>query len=139
MRARLTSVMLALAVSAGACSDKVTSPSDTTASPTTTENWSALVTVGGSTFYSFSVAKRGTVNLTLVSVIGTDVPEDVALALGIGSPVGTGCSANTPSAFSAGTSPQVTGTYEPGVYCAKVVDTGNLPAPATVSLVIAHP
>jgi hypothetical protein len=130
---------VALALAVCSCADKATTPSDTTpASPDTTETWTAVVPVGGSSFYSFSVARKGTVNLTYVSAAGDDVPSDIALSLGIGTPSGTSCTSNVAS-FAPATAPQVTGTYDPGVYCAKVTDAGTLPAAATIVIAIAHP
>lgn len=122
------------------CKNKTTTPTDTSgATPTTIESWITVIPAGGSAFYSFSVAKKGTVNMTLVSVAGEDVPPDVSLELGIGRPNATVCSTSTTSTAAAATTPQVTGTYDPGVYCAKVSDPGNLPAAATVAVSIDHP
>jgi hypothetical protein len=139
-RSALAFVCVAVTVVFCGCSNKTTTPTDTTpASPTITENWITVLPVGGAAFYSFSVAQKGTVNMTLVSVSGDDVPSDVALALGIGTPNGTVCSTGSTTTAGAGTSPQVTGTYDPGVYCAKVSDPGNLPAAAAIAVSIAHP
>jgi hypothetical protein len=38
----------------------------------------------------------------------------------------------------AGTAPQLTGTFGPGLFCVRVYDVGNLPAPASFSVTIAH-
>jgi hypothetical protein len=140
MRAVCTA--LALAVLGGACTDTqgTTTPStDTVASPTTTETFSGVLQVDGSSFYSFLVTENGTVNVTLVSVSGTDVPSTVTLGVAIGTPSGTGCSGGTVTSTSAGTDPQVTGTYSPGRYCVNVSDVGNLAAPAAFIVTIAHP
>src|ERR1700752_3143725 len=60
---------LALLVSAcGNKSDSPTTPTRTPAAPTTSERYVATIGVGGSTFYSFSVAQYGTVNATLTAV-----------------------------------------------------------------------
>jgi hypothetical protein len=63
----------------------------------------------------------------------------VMLGLGIGTPSGTACSTSTSVNTPSGTTPQVTGTYAAGLYCANVADIGNLFAPATVDVTIAHP
>jgi hypothetical protein len=125
-------------------STSTTTPSSTTTTPTAAdatinETFNGTLPVGGSNFYSFNVGVYGTVNLTLTSVGGTGVPSTLWLGLGIGQPSGTTCPTTTSIDTQAGTAVQVTGTYQPGVYCADVWDIGNLAAPATFSVAIAHP
>ena len=139
---RAVAAVLGLVLLGTACSEtqSTTAPStDTIASPTTTETFSATLSVGGFSFYSFVVGQNGTVNVTLVSVSGTDVPSTVTLGLAIGIPSGTGCSGGSVTSTAAGTDPQVTSTYSPGRYCVNVSDVGNLAAPATFTVTIAHP
>jgi hypothetical protein len=137
--------LLTLALTSACGGDTSTSPAPTNttvAAPTATEKWSGTLPVGGAVFYSFVVTQNGTVNVTLVSVGGTaagDVPATAALGLAIGSPSGTGCSGGSVTNAQPGTDPQVTGTYSPCRYCVNVSDVGNLPAPATFSVTIAHP
>lgn len=123
--------------------DSPTSPTDTStstvASPTVTEDFIGTLPVGGARFYSFTVAENGTVNLTLTSVGGTNVPATMWLGLGIGTPSGQECTTSSAVNTQSGTSPQVTGTYTPGIYCARVADIGNLAAPASFAVTIAHP
>ena len=142
-RAWLFSIPLTLALTTAGCGDiHTTSPSPTTppvASPTTTETFSGTLLVGGYSFYSFVVVLNGTVNVTLASVSGTDVPSTVTLGVAIGTPSGTGCTGGTVTSTPAGTDPQVTGTYSPGRYCVNVSDVGTLAAPATFIVTIAHP
>ena|SRR5438477_1751018 len=135
----LPTLALTTAACGGTSTTSPTSPSTTVASPTTTETWPDTLPVGGSKFYSFVVSQNGTVNVTLVSVSVTDVPSTAALGVAIGTPSGTGCSGGTVTNASAGTDPQVTGTYSPGRYCVSVSDVGNLPAPAAFTVTIAHP
>jgi hypothetical protein len=133
---------ISLAVIGSACGGSPTTPTTaavTVASPTVTDEFDDTVPVGGSTFYSFSIAQYGTVNLTLTSVQGTGVPSTVMLGLGIGTPSGTTCTTSTTVNSAAGSTTQVTGAYGPGVFCAKVSDVGNLFGPATFTLAIAHP
>lgn len=136
--------ILMIALLSAACSDteSATAPAAadaTVASPTTTENFAGVLQVGGASFYSFVVSQNGTVNVTLVSVGGTDVPSTVTLALGVGVPSGTGCGGTTPTNAQPGPDPQLTGTYAPGRYCVNVSDVGNLAAPAAFTVTIAHP
>ena len=136
-------IPLTLALTTAGCGDiSTTSPPPTTppvASPTTTETFSGTLLVGGYSFYSFVVSLNGTVNVTLGSVSGTDVPSTATLGVAIGTPSGTGCAGGTVTSTPAGTGPQVTGTYGPGRYCVNVSDVGSLAAPATFIVMIAHP
>lgn len=130
-----------------ACSDAETPTSPTTttttattiASPTVTEEFTGTVRAGSFSFYSFTVVENGTVNVTLTSVDGTGVPSTVWLGLGLGTPSGEDCATTTTVNTAAGIAAQLTGTYAPGVYCARVYDIGNLFAPANFSISIAHP
>ena len=144
----MTGVLLvALALVCAGCDDKTaTSPSSTSttttttvASPTTTELFAGRVAVGGSTFYSFSVAENGTVNVTLADVGGFNVPSTVWLGVGIGTPSGEECATASTVNTAAGSTVQLTGTYAPGVYCVRVWDIGNLVAVAAFNVTIAHP
>ena len=139
--------MTALAFTGCDDSSTATSPSDTSsttttptvASPTTTELFAGRVTVGGSTFYSFTVVENGTVNVTLADVGGANVPATVWLGLGIGTPNAEDCSTATTVNTASGSAVQLTGTYAPGVYCVRVWDIGNLAAVAAFNVTIAHP
>ena len=134
-----------IALLASACdkTETPTSSTDTTtttvASPTITEEFVGTVPVGGTRFYSFTVVENGTVNVTLTSVGGTGVPSTVWMGLGIGTPSGEDCPTTSTVNGPSGSTPQVTGTFVPGIYCAAVVDIGNLAAPATFAATIAHP
>ena len=146
--ARVSFIML-LALIGSACNKTPTSPTSTSettttttttvASPTTTETFDGTLSVGGSGFYSFSVVENGTVNVTLTSVRGAGVPATVWVGLGIGIPSGEDCATTSSVNTAAGSAPQITGTYAPGVYCARIHDIGNLFAPATFSIDVAHP
>jgi hypothetical protein len=120
-------------------SPTTTTPAATIAEPTVTEEFAGTVTVGGFSFYSFTVEQNGTVQITLANVGGTNVPSTVWLGLGIGIPAGEDCATTSVLNTQAATSAQLTGTYAPGIYCARVHDIGNLVAPATFTVSIAHP
>lgn len=136
-----------LAVSVASCAGTPTSPTttDTTTTstvavdPVNTENFTGTLAVSGSAFYSFTVSQFGTVNITLTEVNGQFVPSTVTLGLGIGIPSGEGCSTSSTVNTKAGTTAQITGAYNPGVYCAEVFDVGNLFAPANFNVAIAYP
>jgi hypothetical protein len=140
---RAVSAVLALALLGAACgsnSTSTTSPSSTAtvAAPTTTETWNGTVQIGLSSFFSFDVAVNGTVNVTLVSVSGAFVPATVTLGVAIGTPDGTACNGSATN-VQPGATPQVTATEAPGRYCVVVSDVGNLFAPASFVVTIAHP
>jgi len=124
--------------------DSPTSPTDTdttqtAAAPTVTEQFDGVVAVGGSKFYSFTTSTYGTINVTLTAVSGSFVPSTVMLGVGLGQPSGTDCVTTTSVNTAAGSTVQVTGNFDPAVYCAKVSDIGNLFAPAAFSVSIAYP
>jgi hypothetical protein len=140
--------LCAVSVLAIACSgDTPTSPSDSSATTTTatiaepsvTEDFSGILSVGGSSFYSFTVGANGTVNVTLASISGTGVPPGVWVELGVGSPAGEGCAVTSTVNGPAGASPQISTIYAPSVYCVRIRDLGNLFAPARFAIAIAHP
>ena len=117
-----------------------TSTSATAAAPTVSESFSGVLPVGGFKLYTFNIAVNGTVNLTLNSVSGANVPSTVQLGLGIGQPSGIDCSTTVQEVEgTTAAAPQVTGTFGPGLFCARVYDVGNLIAPATFNITVAHP
>ena len=143
----MTSVRIAmfgLLLLVSACSkNNTTTPSTTTTTalattPTVSENFASTVPVGGAAFYSFNIGANGTVNVTLNSVGGTGVPATVQLGIGIGTPAGVDCTVTSSVTAAAGTAPQLTGTYGPGLFCARIYDVGNLFAPAAFKATIAH-
>jgi hypothetical protein len=120
-----------------------TSVASTTASvapATIDESYSSTLPIAGSKFYSFPVVQNGTVNITLTSLTGPDITEDMTVDLGLGRPSGFGCTPTSTVTVSTLTAaPQITGTYAPGVYCVRIADTtGILPATATFSISIEH-
>jgi hypothetical protein len=140
-------ILLALATNVGCNGDTPTSPTDTTSTTTTatvatpiyTEEWIDTLAVGGERFYSFAVTQYGTVNVSLTSVSGQYVPGTVTLAMGLGTPAAETCSTITSISTTAGAGPQLTGAYNPGVYCVIVRDVGNLFSAARFSITVAYP
>lgn len=137
-------LLLAAAVSAAGCgndsstSTTTTSPSPTPAEATITETFTASFDVGGSVFYSFSFAQYGNYFVTLNTVSGVDLPEDLTIGLGVGRPSGTGCTATNAINTAPGSTAQLTGTNGPGVFCVRVFDAGTLPSKITVSATVTH-
>ena len=138
---------MAAAILISGCSKNPTSPSSTTtttvpttiAAPTTTEQFTGVLPVNGAKFYSFTVSTYGTVNVTLTDVSGQFVPPTVTLGLGFGRPDGEDCAMTTNLTTKSGSTAQITGTYDAGVYCARVFDVGNLFAPANFKVQIDYP
>ena len=141
--------LLGVLVFCGACShNSTTEPSNTTtttttttaAAPTVTEAFNGTLPVAGFKFYTFNIAANGTVNVTLTKVSGAGVPATVQLGVGIGQPSGTDCATTiSQTAGSGSATPHATGVFGPGLFCVRVFDVGNLFAPATFAVTIAHP
>src|SRR5207253_5096762 len=106
------------------------------ADPTSTENFSGTLAVGGTNFYSFIIVQNGTVNITLLSISGSGVPSTAQVGLAIGNPAGTSCTTLAMATTGAGSAVQLTGTYAPNLYCVKIYDVGNLIAPVTFAITI---
>jgi hypothetical protein len=121
-----------------ASASSTTSPSSVPADATVNESFSSTLAVGGSLFYSFSMAQYGNVAITLTGVTGSDVPDSLTLNVGIGRPAGTACTASTTVIATPGDAPQVTGSYGPGIFCVFISDSGLLTAPVKVDAEVAH-
>jgi hypothetical protein len=138
---------LLLGVSLTGCGKSTTPTSPTTTTATedpevaiVTESFAGTLPVGGARFYSFEVSASGTAELTLEQVGGNSaVPPTVWVGLGLGIPDGTDCSTTTSLNTQAGATPQVSSVVNPGTFCARVYDIGNLAAPAAFLVTIAHP
>lgn len=111
----------------------------TAATPVFTEDWMDTLPVGGERFYSFTVTQYGTVNVSLTSVSGQYVPGTVTVGMGLGTPAAETCSTTSTISTQAGAGPQLTGTFNPGVYCVMVRDLGNLFSAARFSITVAYP
>ena len=143
----LCSILIALVTGFGCSGDTPTSPTDTSTTTTTTtvatpvytEDWIDTLAVGGERFYSFTVTQYGTVNISLTSVSGPFVPSTVTVGMGLGTPAAETCFTTSSISTQAGTGPQLTGTYNPGVYCVIVRDVGNLFSAAQFSITVAYP
>ncbi len=143
MKVQLAVALLLSAVGAG-CGSSSTSPTSvvttqTPAAASVTETFSGTLAVGGSRFYSFSVAQYGTVTVTLTQLTGNFDPTTTTVILGLGRPAGTGCGVATTVTTASSDTPQSTNTLEAGVYCVRISDTDVLTAPAAFAIDIAHP
>ena len=128
-----------LAVLSTACNHAVLpTPSNGSGIPVI-ETFTGTLQPSGDAFYAFSMTAPGNVALTLISVTGPSVPADALFPLGIGQPIGTGCTASVDAAAKPGGTPQFTVAKGAGVYCVRVADNARLGAPATFVLNISHP
>jgi hypothetical protein len=132
-----------LLVSSCGKSASTTSPTSTTTNTdSVTETFNGTLPVGGSAFYSFSLATAGTVTATLANIGGNDVSPSVMVNIGIGTLSQFTCSA-TPTQVqmsgTAGVPASVSSSEQPGVFCVLISDIGNLFAPANFTVTINHP
>jgi hypothetical protein len=111
-------------------------PSSNASATAITETFGSNLAVQGTATRSFSVAKAGTVSITLTSLASA---AQVGLGLGIPRSDGTGCLPYTSLNTVAGTAAQITSTAEAGTYCVEIYDVGNLPGATTFAVTMAHP
>lgn len=98
--------------------------------------FNSALTVGGSSFSTFTVSQAGTVTAQL-SALGAAGP----VGLGLGTPNGTTSCVLTTSSASVvpGNSPQISATENAGNYCVEIFDPGTLTASTTFSITVVHP
>src|SRR5262249_19713370 len=109
-----------------AACDSSTQPSENLAAPSIIESFKGTLAGGGLRFYWFVVGARGTVNVTLNSLtVGGDAFGST-VGLAIGTPNGTGCADINQTTAGAGTTPQLTNSYNAATYCVRISDSGNL-------------
>jgi hypothetical protein len=133
------SLIMGLAVLAGACADNTVSTPTTPTTSVTTDTFSGTFDRQGTSVNPFTVAATGTVTISL-----TDVQPLTTMALGvaIGTWDGTKCTALTPKNDNARAgSVALSGTAGAGSYCVEVYDSGNVPPnfAVTYGVQVAHP
>jgi len=132
-----------VALSCAACGDNPTSPSDTssTTATTSTSGFELTVAPRSDGFYSFTTSSDGPVTITLASVtIGRSASAvPVAMRIGLGVPVGEGCSVTTAIDVTPSLTAQLgLATVTAGTYCIDVADIGNLSTDAVVAVRFTH-
>lgn len=127
----------ALLLAAGCAEDNPTRPAP--GAVPIVESFVGSLAVGSSSFYSFTVPTEGNVELTLVELSDGGGPSATIVGLGIGSPLGVGCTAGVSVSTGPGPRPQFAQRLTPGVYCVKVSDTGQIANPVTFVLNITRP
>ena len=141
MRSVLGIVVIGIAMAGPACAEAtVSGPTAIGNNVTlTTETFSGTLPVGGSRFYSFTVPQTGSTSVTLLSLKQNGADTSVIVLIGLGAPRATECLLLDGLQVTAGVSPQVTLSPNPGVYCARISDAGNLTGPVEFSINIVHP
>lgn len=138
---RLLTLALTLAAAmCVACNPFDLSPSDSTNSNTnggpTLETFSGSLSQGGSLTFTYTVTAAGTVGVSLTAVTPATTS---ALGLGMGSSSGGTCTVtSSTSAAIAGSAVLLSATENPGTYCVKVSDLGNLATTSSVTVTVAH-
>ena len=132
-------VVLTAGCDNGSSSSTTTSPTTTTvAAASITEVFTGSLAVGSANFHLFTVGQApGTVNATLTAA---GPPATIQVGFALGTPSGGACTPLVTLNTAASTTPQLTGTATAtGQYCVQVTDIGNLAAPVTYSITVAHP
>jgi hypothetical protein len=133
---------IALALSVSACGGSNETPTTPTVSTTpTSELFEGKIDVGGSAFYSFSVATTGDIDVMLASVTSTTSPgseSTVVLSLGVGQPAATDCAVTKSLLARAALQSPLVNNVTPGIYCVRVSDVGNLRSTVNFAIRIVH-
>jgi hypothetical protein len=146
MKTALTVPVLAVLVLVGLLTAACGNNDDNTTAPTApagpqTEVFTGTLTVGGSSFYSFTVAASGQVSITLASLVPVRPGPAISavLDLGVGTPLGTDCSVTNGVPASPALTAQLVNTLTAATYCTRLSDPGTLTAPVNFSVRIVHP
>ena len=128
-------LVLVSLMSLAACSNPFSSTPSTTTGPGT-DTFSGSLSQGGALTFTYTVTTAGTVSVTLTAVSPATTS---ALGLGMGTNNNGTCTVtNSTSAAIAGSAAQLSATENPGSYCVKVSDLGNLATTSTVTVTVAH-
>jgi hypothetical protein len=128
--------MMIAAACTNALNDLFNNPT-TPSGSTSTDTFNGTLPPSGSIVFTFSVATAGNVSVTLTTVS----PATIApLGLGVGPSSNGNCTiATAASGVTAGGTPQLSATENPGTYCVKVSDAGALATASTVTVTVMHP
>jgi hypothetical protein len=137
-------LIVAAALGTARCGEDAATPTEPTtssASTAITGHFVGALSIGGSRFYSFTVAQSGTVSATLASITTprTGSALDVALGLGFGRPAGTGCSLSHAVTTGGSLTAQLHESASAGIYCISVYDAGELTGDVDFAVRFSHP
>lgn len=96
----------------------------------------STITPGGSAATSIVASRKGRVTVSLDEVSAN---TEMAVALGIPAPDGSGCRYARVVTTTPGGGPHIDETVDPGPYCAAIIDVGNLADQGTFSMTVTHP
>jgi hypothetical protein len=141
MRVVLGIVVVGIALAGPGCAEAtVSGPTAVGNNVTlTVETFSGTLPVGGSRFYSFTVPQTGSTTATLLSLKQDGVDSTAIVLIGLGAPRGTECLLIDGRQVSVDVVAQVSLSPDPGIYCARISDAGNLTGPVEFSINIVRP
>ena len=121
-----------------ACTTYFETPtSPTTASPAPDPStFASQLVKGGFASRAFTLTNTGTIQITLSSVTPSVV---VGLGVGIPRPDGSACSLSKSVDTTAGSAPQLAVPADPGTYCVKIYDVGQIEDSVTFAITVTHP
>ena len=129
----------AIAISAAACGEKVSTPTSATTIEPVTILFSGTLQPRSSRFYSYSLTTAGTVTAMLASLERNGVPVSNSLELGLGIPAGTGCAVSAAASTTTALIPQLRQDASTGTYCVRIADIDGLPAAMNFTIRVIHP
>jgi hypothetical protein len=136
-------LIVAAALGTAGCGEDSATPTEptTVSASTVTGHFVGALSIGGSRFYSFTVAQPGTVSATLASITTppTGSALDVALGFGFGRPAGTGCSLSHAVTTGGSLTAQLQESASAGIYCISVYDAGHLTGDVDFAVRFSHP
>jgi hypothetical protein len=133
-----TVALLAFVALGAACgSDSTTTTAPSTPSGTKTETLNGIMAPKGTATRTFTAAEAGTVTVLLANA---DPAITLGLGVGVHGATGSDCKFTQTVNTAAGTTPQLSVSVDPGVYCAGAYDIGTVgQTGVTVIVTVTHP
>ncbi len=135
-------VVLGVLLGAAACgNDTPTTPTTGTSTAAAVEIYTGTLQPRALGFYSFQATGTGTASITLGSLTNaaTGRPLDAVLQIGVGTPVGEGCSVTNATTTPPGLAAQLNHPVVIGTYCVQLLDPGNLATASNFAVRIQRP
>jgi hypothetical protein len=131
---RILAAVLAWSLLTVACSDPIAPVTPTPVAPTIRETFSDTLLMLGANSHPFSVQQVGGLQVTI-----TNIAPGATVGLGVGTPSGGRCLANSTVTTVAGPAAQLSGTATvTGPFCVTVYDTGSLVEAVTYTVTVIH-
>jgi hypothetical protein len=138
---RILSALAVVSLCSASCSNAPTEPTDPNPAKTAAY-FSGSMSPGESQFYSFTVSRTDTTEVTLISLLpdkATSPALSTPMSIGLGTPVGTGCQLSAAVVTPPGLTPQLAMPTTPTIFCAQIADTGQLSGPVAFTVKILYP